>query len=96
MTLPAGSIKKYQFISKLKQLPFVEKVLLFGSRARGTHQERSDIDLAILCPHATDKQWQEILDIIDTADTLLQIDCVNFDKASTDLQKRILKDGIII
>lgn len=26
----------------------VEKVILFGSRARGTHSERSDIDIAVL------------------------------------------------
>lgn len=25
----------------------VEKVILFGSRARGTHSERSDIDIAV-------------------------------------------------
>lgn len=39
----------YQFIKRLKELPFVDEIWLFGSRARGDAQERSDIDIAILC-----------------------------------------------
>ena len=89
-------LPQYHFIAKLKKLPFVEKVILFGSRARATQQSRSDIDLAIVCPTATKDQWLEILDIIDKADTLLRIDCVNFDQASPEFQAQILKDGIIL
>ena len=90
------NLDNYEFISKLKSLPFVEKVLLFGSRARGTNQSRSDIDLAIVCPKATDDQWREVLDIIDEADTLLLIDCVNFDKIDQELKARILKDVVAL
>ncbi|MCX5923523.1 MAG: nucleotidyltransferase domain-containing protein [Candidatus Dependentiae bacterium] len=90
------NLDNYEFISKLKSLPFVEKVLLFGSRARGTNQSRSNIDLAIVCPKATDDQWREVLDIIDDADTLLLIDCVNFDKIDQELKARILKDGVAL
>lgn len=87
-------LKKYNFIEKIKNLPFVEKVILFGSRARGTQLSRSDIDLAIVCPKATTAEWQDILTIIDTADTLLLIDCLNFDTIDEDLKKRIVKDGV--
>jgi len=31
-----------------KQFPDVERVVLFGSRAKGTHKPGSDVDLAIL------------------------------------------------
>ncbi len=86
----------YQFIAQLKNLPFVEKVMLFGSRARKTYQERSDIDLAIVCPTATDDQWLNVLKIINNADTLLHVDCVRFDRATPELQKQILKDGIML
>lgn len=89
-------LKKYQFISKLKNLPFIEKIILFGSRARGTQQSRSDIDLAIVCPLATKDQWREVLEIIDEADTLLLIDCVRFDSTDDEFKKRILKDGVIL
>ena len=87
-------INKYTFIAKIKALPFVQKIILFGSRARGTQQLRSDIDIAIVCPHVTPQQWQKILDIVEQADTLLKIDCLQFDKADNDLKQRILKDGI--
>ena len=91
-----NDLRKYQFISKLKNLPFVEKVLLFGSRARGTQQSRSDIDLAIVCPTATKDQWREVLEIIDDADTLLRIDCVRFDTIDDELKQRIIKDGVVL
>lgn len=41
---------KESIISEIKDLAIkcgVEKVILFGSRARGDNKERSDIDLAI-------------------------------------------------
>jgi predicted nucleotidyltransferase len=91
-------VSKYQFIAQLKKLPFVEKVILFGSRARGTQQDRSDIDLAVVCPTATQTQWHEILEIINQADTLLRIDCVRFDTLddSDTFKQRILKDGVVL
>ena len=88
----------YQFIEKLKSLPFVEEIWLFGSRARGDNRERSDIDLAILCPNSTDKDWLSITEIIEDADTLLKIDCVKFDqdRISKELYDNILKDRKVI
>jgi uncharacterized protein len=92
-------IKKYLFIKKLSKLPFVEKIILFGSRARKTNRERSDIDLAIVCPTATETEWNiQLMDIIEEADTLLKIDCLRFDtlKSDSKIKKEILEDGIIL
>ncbi|MDX1923835.1 MAG: HI0074 family nucleotidyltransferase substrate-binding subunit [Rickettsiaceae bacterium] len=88
----------YKFIKELKQLEFVEEIWLFGSRARGDNQERSDIDIAILCPKATNSDWLKVTDIIEEADTLLKIDCIKLDKAkiSKDLYNNILKDKKVI
>lgn len=36
---------------------FIDEICLFGSRARGDNKERSDIDLAIVCPRASDTDW---------------------------------------
>ncbi len=84
----------YQFIEKLKSLPFIDEIWLFGSRARGDNLERSDIDLAILCSSASDSDWLKVNDIIENADTLLKIDCVKFDQdtISKELYDNILKD----
>lgn len=89
-------IEKIGFVQQIKKLPFVEQVILFGSRARGTAGKFSDIDIAVISPHATIQEWFEIIDIVDNAQTLLSIDCVRFDEADKDLQQKIKKEGIVL
>lgn len=83
----------YKFITKISKLSFVEEIWLFGSRARSNYEDRSDIDLAILCPTATAIDWQLILDLTEKSDTLLKIDCVRFDALpiTNKLRDNILK-----
>lgn len=91
-------LDQYKFIDELKALPFIEEIWLFGSRARDDNQERSDIDLAIVCQAATEANWLKVMEIIENSDTLLHIDCVRFEKSllSDDLYKNILKDKRVI
>ncbi len=71
----------------------IKKVILFGSRARGTHTERSDIDLAVVGGDAMNFYY----DLEEKAWTLLKFDVVNLDKdVSEKLQKEIERDGVII
>lgn len=87
------------FFKKITQLPFVSRVILYGSRARGDYRERSDIDLAIDCPQASLADWLTIVDIIeDNQDTLLGIDYVRYDELSdtNQLKKAIDKEGKVI
>ena len=71
----------------------VQKVILFGSRARGTHTERSDIDIAVVGGDFDAFYW----DIKDNMHSLLMFDIVNMDDfTSDDLRKEIDKDGITI
>jgi nucleotidyltransferase substrate binding protein (TIGR01987 family) len=74
------SIKNYDFYYKLRTLPYVQEIAIYGSRAKNTNQKGSDIDLAISCPQATDAEWQNITDIIEHRDTLLSIDLVRLDR----------------
>jgi len=92
------NLTDYEFFHKLSILPFIEEIWLYGSRARGDYREKSDIDIAILCPQATSEQWQEVLDIIDCADTLLELDAVRYDILADDdsLKHNILKDKKVI
>ena len=91
-------IDTYQFIQDLKALPFIQEIWLFGSRSRGDATERSDIDLAIICPTATQDQWYQVLEIQNNADTLLKIDCVRFDQLDMHdpLRANILRDKKVI
>lgn len=92
------NMQEYAFIQKLKKMPSIEKIILYGSRARGDNRERSDIDLAIDCPHASIKEWHHIMDVIEDADTLLGIDCIRFDGLAKNnpLKEAILRDGVIL
>lgn len=91
-------LKSFQFIQKLESLSFVRRIILFGSRARGDHNERADWDLAFYLTPLTSENWQEIIDIIDEADTLLKIDaiCYNTLKEDSPIRKSIDKEGIIV
>ncbi|MBD5426015.1 MAG: nucleotidyltransferase domain-containing protein, partial [Treponema sp.] len=69
----------------------VKKVILFGSRARGTNSERSDIDLAVSGGNALDFYY----DVEEKAHTLLMFDVVDLDKGISEaLQAEIKKDGV--
>lgn len=91
-------ITDYTFIQDLQKLSFVDKIVLFGSRARKDNAARADIDLAIICPKASERDWINLLTIIENADTLLKIDCVRLDRLpeNSPLKGNIKKEGKVI
>lgn len=71
----------------------IKKVILFGSRARGTNGERSDIDIAV----SGGDTAKFSLEIDEEAHTLLMFDVVDLDGyVSEELKKEIERDGIVI
>lgn len=91
-------VLKANIISALKNIKVVEAIYLFGSRARGDYQERSDIDLAIQSRHATDGDWAIIMNKIELLPTLLKIDCIRLDtlKKSNPLYQAIMRDKVTL
>ena len=71
----------------------VNRIFIYGSRARGDYKKTSDIDIAIDTPDDT-VGIKIILD--DTIDTLLQFDVVNLNEANDNLKNEILTQGILI
>lgn len=96
--MEGNSIQSYTFFKALTTLPVVDEIWLYGSRARGDHRSRSDIDLAVICPRASMQDWLQVLEIIDEADTLLKIDCVRFDtlQDNNPLKAAILRDAVVL
>ena len=71
----------------------VEKIVLFGSRARGNNTERSDVDLAVYGGDFDSFYWN----IRENAHSLLMFDLVNVDEGiSRDLEEEIEKDGVAL
>ena len=90
MDLPQNIINS---ISDLACRCNLDKVILFGSRARGDNRERSDIDLAI--------QGGDTVAFAASADedipSLLMFDVVDLDKpVQRELLDEIRKDGVVI
>jgi uncharacterized protein len=81
---------------QLRRLPAVKKIVLFGSRARGDHDDRSDIDLAVVCPGASPDEWARIWDVVDEAPTLLRIDLLRLEQAGQDLKHEVQREGIVL
>lgn len=71
----------------------LDRLVLFGSRARGTNSERSDVDIAVSGGDFDGFYW----DVQDNAHTLLMFDIVDMDgTVSDDLRAEIARDGVII
>ena len=73
----------------------VEKVILFGSRARGDNWERSDIDLAISGGDRV--RFTLDVDEIEIVPTLLMFDVVDLDEpCNEELLESIRRDGVVL
>ncbi|MBS0185085.1 MAG: nucleotidyltransferase domain-containing protein [Proteobacteria bacterium] len=85
-------------VDKVSSIEDFDAIYLFGSRARGNAQTKSDIDLAINCPTVNSYRWNDICGIIENAPTLIKIDCVRFDELSPNspLRAEIEKDKIVV
>lgn len=80
-------------IGALARKYHVDKVILFGSRARGDFREKSDIDLAVKGGDFV----RFVLDVDEETWTLLQYDIVNLDnEISRELRSDIEKEGVVI
>ncbi len=74
----------------------IEKVLIFGSRARGDYKKTSDIDLAIKFRSNNEKIYNIIGDI-ENKKIIYTLDVIDYDKISNEkLKKYIDNEGKII
>jgi uncharacterized protein len=90
----------------LEQVPYLRLLVLFGSRARGDHQESSDWDFAMLFDEDLRKQyepsggwdcyrsWMILQNLLDLGDD--EIDWVDMKHASVLLAHAIARDGVVV
>lgn len=75
----------------------VDKIILFGSRARGDHSSVSDYDIAIFENHLSALDKARLCDDVDEIETLKKIDIIFVQESFTDeLMESIKRDGVII
>ena len=87
---------KEKIINEIKELACdcgVEKVIMFGSRARGDNKERSDIDLAVTGGNTA----RFAVEADEEIQTLLMFDIVDLDGfVQAELRQAIEREGKII
>ena len=80
-------------LSSFAQKHSIIKIMLFGSRARGTNTERSDVDIAVYGGDFNSFYW----DVKENIHSLLMFDVVQADASISDeLKNEIAKDGVVI
>ena len=78
--------------SKYKE---IEKVLLFGSRARGDNKYNSDVDLCLFGKNITHLVQAKISMDVDEINTPLSFDILNFNELTKqDLIDNIINEGV--
>ena len=88
--LPDRVIKEITAFAKENS---IIKIVLFGSRARGDHTERSDVDLAVYGGDFDSFYWN----IKENIHSLLSFDVVDMNSRVTEeLKKEIARDGVVI
>ncbi len=77
--------------------PEVEKLVLFGSRARGDFRPGSDIDLAIFAPRLSDREFAHLWNTIDDLPIAFKLDILHWDHLdNAALREQIQKEGMTL
>lgn len=74
-----------------ERYPSIERVLIFGSRAKGTAQPASDIDLAVVAPEMSDQEFSRLWNELDELPLVFKLDVLHWDR----LGEQKLRDSII-
>lgn len=87
---------KRKIIAVISALIPEATIYLFGSRARGTQSQWSDIDIALDAGEKLSRyDIGEIKSMFEASSMPYRVDIVDFHTVSDDMQKSILDEGII-
>lgn len=77
--------------------PEIQRVLIFGSRARSDHRAGADIDLAVVAPEMPDPSFLRLWNEIDELPIAYKMDVLHLDRLADEaLRQQILRDGKVI
>jgi proline iminopeptidase len=87
----------YQSITEVfARHPLIERVLIFGSRAKGTAKPWSDIDLAVIAPAMNDREFTELWNEMDGLPIVFKVDVLHLDRVTQPgLREKIMVQGRI-
>ena len=71
------------------------RVILFGSRARGTNSQHSDIDIALECEGDLHSEIAELKEILEESFLPQKVDIVELRKLPKAFKEEIEREGIV-
>jgi predicted nucleotidyltransferase len=83
-----------EIISKLKSFRFVHSIILFGSKARGTEKEKSDIDICIIPKPDVEITLKERISLSNSVPENIDISFIN--ELPIYIRKRIFLEGRVM
>lgn len=94
MTFGLSDRIRADFSGVFERYPEVEKVLIFGSRAKGNARPGSDIDLAVIAPRMSDAEFARLWNQIEDLPLVFKVDLLHWDRlANQRLKDKILLEG---
>lgn len=72
----------------------IERVLIFGSRAKGSYRNGSDIDLAVLAPEMDDATFSRLWNELDDLPLVFTLDVLHWDRLPAGrIREQAIRDG---
>ena len=79
------------------QFPDIDRVLVYGSRARGDFRPHSDIDLAVLAPRMETSDFSRLWMALDDLPIVFRLDVsLHHDVADSQLKHNMLAEGVTL
>ncbi|MBI1870572.1 MAG: nucleotidyltransferase domain-containing protein [Chlamydiae bacterium] len=95
------SLKEDKYLVRLREMvtDFFKgedaKVVLYGSRARGTHHATSDVDIGIIPKGKQEIKIFLLREKIEESTIPYKVDVVNLKEASPRFKRAVMKDAVI-
>lgn len=77
----------------ISSFPEVERVILYGPRAKGVHRPGSDIDLVLVAPEMSFDQYLALYTQLEELDIPYFIDLTKYELLSEEIKEHIARVG---
>ncbi len=84
-------LKSMEDIFKLK--PQVERVLLYGSRAKGNYSKGSDIDITIVAPEMNFSEYLRLYSMLEDLEIPYRLDVTKYEMLEDNIKEHIKRVG---
>lgn len=95
MTCMAHPEQKIQLITEALKKYHPQRIILFGSRAKGTHRAQSDIDIAVDLK-LSHREKRSINETLDQLAGLYSVDLIFLPEVKQSFRDKILQEGIVL